>query len=121
MKVSFFIFIFNFIIFSITPKYFKTPDTITTRLIPISILLEGNFDLNEYFGDPEDYLEDKFIDKSNYKYSEYRIENTKDGKSYFHWGIVTIQNGKFYLFHFFLPYIYLFILTQLVLIIIIVR
>ncbi|MCX7997806.1 MAG: hypothetical protein N3A69_02480 [Leptospiraceae bacterium] len=53
-------------------------------------------DLDEYFGSPEEYLEEKGKHKAGKLPCNYCLEITKEGKRYVHLWILTIQKDKFY-------------------------
>ena len=105
-----FLFFIIFFIFYLPKKHFKTIDTINTRLLPISLLIEKDFDLDEFYGNPENYLYDNkdnpfaiyFLPDSFYKV---QYEN---GKTYYHPWIITIKNN-----HIYTTYPYLFPIMNL--------
>jgi len=105
-----FLFFIIFFIFYLPKKYFKTIDTINTRLLPISLIIEKDFDLDEFYGNPENYLYDNkdnpfaiyFLPDSFYKV---QYEN---GKTYYHPWIITIKNN-----HIYTTYPYLFPIMNL--------
>jgi len=54
----FLIFFILLFLFYYPKKYFKTIDTVNTRLLPISILIEKNLNLDEFYGKPDNYLKE---------------------------------------------------------------
>lgn len=94
MKKSFFYVIFFLIILIILlypQKPFKTIDTFSGRLTSISLVVEKNFELNEFYGYPDSYLIEKVKE-----FNETYVKEEINGKTYFHPWIITVQNNHFY-------------------------
>jgi hypothetical protein len=99
------IFFIVLFLFYYPKKYFKTIDTVNTRLLPISILIEKNLNLDEFYGKSDNYLKEN----KNNPYAIYFPPDSffevqdKQGNIFYHPWIITIIDNHIYSTF---PYVY---------------